>query len=146
MAQIWTWKGSYAFLRVRLSTDFSNCSQKNENHICLHPTKLLFACTNVNFCIQGDGANTMTHTGFSNAGGLYMKSNFHRLFFFSFRLEFLLKIFPQEIVFFLVLCEKSWHILLPGMGWMQCFVNTRLNSKQCLGVIVLVEYFIACYS
>lgn len=56
------------FFRVELSADFSNCTQENENPICLHPTKLLFVCTNVSLCIQGGAANTMTHTVFPNTG------------------------------------------------------------------------------
>lgn len=106
MAQIWTRKGSYTFFRVKFSADFSNYTQKNENHICVLPPKLLFAGMDVNLCIQGGIANTMIHTGFSDTGICRWKiisTDFLAVVDWKFCWTFV----PGKFYVSLVLCDKS---------------------------------------
>lgn len=84
----------------------------------------------------------MTHTVFPNTGFffLYMKNNFHGLFFFFFPVvEVLLKICPQEIVCFFGIVLK---ITARSAAWNE--LNTVVDEyvfeyQTCFALIVLVE-------
>lgn len=149
MAQIWTRKGSYAFFRVELSADFSNCTQENENPICLHPTKLLFVCTNVSLCIQGGAANTMTHTVFPNTGFFFFCTwkiiSMGFFFFFSSGRSAAKNLSPGNCMF-LRYCVKNHSPVcclewVEHGGWWICVWIPNVFCSDCTG-----RAFIACYS